>query len=154
MLCRFAWSCSPGSWHSLMGWWKTTCWSLFWRTSERGATWPSLSSTKSTTLTSASCHPGCWIATTTVSIPSCQACRRNQSRKTGENKNYKLFTISGQSAETEERLVSCSVSSRLFTKLVLEAPVITESALEVIRRYCEDEVSKIMTGLSYRSNPH
>ncbi len=31
-------------------------------------------------------------------------------------------------------------SSRLFTKLVLEAPIITESALEVIRRYCEDEV--------------
>uniref|UniRef100_W5NA60 Uncharacterized protein n=1 Tax=Lepisosteus oculatus TaxID=7918 RepID=W5NA60_LEPOC len=28
----------------------------------------------------------------------------------------------------------------LFTKLVLEAPLITESALEVIRRYCEDEV--------------
>ena len=33
-----------------------------------------------------------------------------------------------------------SPSSRLFTKLVLEAPIITESALEVIRRYCEDEV--------------
>lgn len=31
--------------------------------------------------------------------------------------------------------------ARLFTKLVLEAPIITESALEVIRRYCEDEVS-------------
>lgn len=30
---------------------------------------------------------------------------------------------------------------RLFTKLVLEAPIITESALEVIRRYCEDEVN-------------
>jgi len=30
---------------------------------------------------------------------------------------------------------------RLFTKLVLEAPVITDSALEVIQRYCEDEVS-------------
>lgn len=29
---------------------------------------------------------------------------------------------------------------RLFNKLVLEAPLITESALEVIRRYCEDEV--------------
>lgn len=37
-----------------------------------------------------------------------------------------------------------SVSFRLFTKLVLEAPVITESALEVIRRYCEDEVSVTM----------
>lgn len=34
-------------------------------------------------------------------------------------------------------------SFRLFTKLVLEAPVITESALEVIRRYCEDEVSNV-----------
>lgn len=44
------------------------------------------------------------------------------------------------SAETEAHLGSCPVSSRLFTKLVLEAPVITESALEVIRRYCEDEV--------------
>lgn len=37
------------------------------------------------------------------------------------------------------------VFSRLFTKLVLEAPVITESALEVIRRYCEDEVSDGVT---------
>lgn len=32
---------------------------------------------------------------------------------------------------------------RLFNKLVLEAPLITESALEVIRRYCEDEVTHI-----------
>lgn len=44
-------------------------------------------------------------------------------------------------AKTDSHFVSRSVSSRLFTKLVLEAPVITESALEVIRRYCEDEVS-------------
>lgn len=29
---------------------------------------------------------------------------------------------------------------RIFTKVVLEAPLITESALEVIRKYCEDEV--------------
>ncbi|KAG8143611.1 hypothetical protein E2320_000849, partial [Naja naja] len=28
----------------------------------------------------------------------------------------------------------------IFTKMVLEAPLITESALEVIRKYCEDEV--------------
>lgn len=35
---------------------------------------------------------------------------------------------------------------RLFTKLVLEAPIITESALEVIRRYCEDEVSDAGAG--------
>lgn len=35
----------------------------------------------------------------------------------------------------------CFHPARLFTKLVLEAPIITESALEVIRRYCEDEVS-------------
>ncbi|XP_041342205.1 symplekin, partial [Pyrgilauda ruficollis] len=28
----------------------------------------------------------------------------------------------------------------IFTKVVLEAPLITESALEVIRKYCEDEV--------------
>lgn len=35
----------------------------------------------------------------------------------------------------------CFSSARLFTKLVLEAPIITESALDVIRRYCEDEVS-------------
>lgn len=68
-------------------------------------------------------------------------------------KNYKLFTIFGQSAGTEERLLSCSVSSRLFTKLVLEAPVITESALEVIRRYCEDEVSEIITCLSLQIKP-
>lgn len=34
------------------------------------------------------------------------------------------------------------VLTRLFTKLVLEAPVITNSALEVIQRYCEDEVSQ------------
>lgn len=32
------------------------------------------------------------------------------------------------------------LSGRIFTKVVLEAPLITESALEVIRKYCEDEV--------------
>lgn len=67
--------------------------------------------------------------------------------------------------ETEEHLVPCSFSARLFTKLVLEAPVITESALEVIRRYCEDEVSKklpvhsadqthIKNNLSFRGKGH
>ncbi|KAM9365977.1 symplekin [Pholidichthys leucotaenia] len=35
----------------------------------------------------------------------------------------------------------------LFTKLVLEAPLITESALEVVRRYCEDE-SRVYLGMS------
>lgn len=34
----------------------------------------------------------------------------------------------------------------LFNKLVLEAPLITESALEVIRRYCEDE-SRVYLGM-------
>lgn len=37
-------------------------------------------------------------------------------------------------------VLTAVVDHSLFTKLVLEAPVITESALEVIRRYCEDEV--------------
>ncbi|XP_059496865.1 symplekin isoform X1 [Stegostoma tigrinum] len=35
----------------------------------------------------------------------------------------------------------------LFTKLVLEAPCITDSALEVIRRYCEDK-TRIYLGMS------
>ncbi|XP_032870398.1 symplekin [Amblyraja radiata] len=35
----------------------------------------------------------------------------------------------------------------LFTKLVLEAPCITDNALEVIRRYCEDE-TRIYLGMS------
>ncbi|XP_066514709.1 symplekin isoform X2 [Hoplias malabaricus] len=35
----------------------------------------------------------------------------------------------------------------LFTKLVMEAPLITESALEVIRRYCEDE-SRVYLGMT------
>lgn len=35
-----------------------------------------------------------------------------------------------------------SLSDRIFTKVVLEAPLITESALEVIRKYCEDEVRR------------
>lgn len=35
----------------------------------------------------------------------------------------------------------------IFTKLVLEAPLITESALEVIRKYCEDE-SRTALGMS------
>lgn len=36
--------------------------------------------------------------------------------------------------------------ARVFTKVVLEAPLITESALEVIRKYCEDEVSGLQLG--------
>lgn len=35
------------------------------------------------------------------------------------------------------------LSGRIFTKVVLEAPLITESALEVIRKYCEDEVRPV-----------
>uniref|UniRef100_A0A8C3RXI2 Symplekin n=1 Tax=Chelydra serpentina TaxID=8475 RepID=A0A8C3RXI2_CHESE len=35
----------------------------------------------------------------------------------------------------------------IFTKMVLEAPLITESALEVIRKYCEDE-SRTYLGMS------
>ncbi|XP_069738617.1 symplekin [Phaenicophaeus curvirostris] len=35
----------------------------------------------------------------------------------------------------------------IFTKLVLEAPLITESALEVLRKYCEDE-SRTYLGMS------
>lgn len=37
-----------------------------------------------------------------------------------------------------------SFLGRIFTKVVLEAPLITESALEVIRKYCEDEVSWLL----------
>ncbi|MBN3313005.1 SYMPK protein, partial [Atractosteus spatula] len=40
-----------------------------------------------------------------------------------------------------------SAQAKLFTKLVLEAPLITESALEVIRRYCEDE-SRVYLGMT------
>ncbi|KAK2512595.1 symplekin [Columba livia] len=36
---------------------------------------------------------------------------------------------------------------QIFTKVVLEAPLITESALEVIRKYCEDE-SRTYLGMS------
>lgn len=48
--------------------------------------------------------------------------------------------------------VLCSLSlsfplRRIFTKVVLEAPLITESALEVIRKYCEDEVSRRQSSL-------
>lgn len=87
---RSEWSCSPGSWRSSRGWWKKTCSDLFWTTSGRGATWPFLSSTKSTTLTSASCRLGCWTATTTVCTLCCRACRRNPSRGTGETKYSSL----------------------------------------------------------------
>lgn len=48
-------------------------------------------------------------------------------------------------------LSSPPASCRLFTKLVLEAPIITESALEVIRRYCEDEVSEVMKDAAFHT---
>nr|XP_046259293.1 symplekin [Scatophagus argus] len=52
-----------------------------------------------------------------------------------------LYTLlSGLQEKPEQR-------DGLFTKLVLEAPVITESALEVIRRYCEDE-SRVYLGMT------
>uniref|UniRef100_A0A4W4EB46 Symplekin n=1 Tax=Electrophorus electricus TaxID=8005 RepID=A0A4W4EB46_ELEEL len=52
-----------------------------------------------------------------------------------------LFTLlSGLQERPEQR-------DGLFTKLVLEAPLITQSALEVIRRYCEDE-SRVYLGMT------
>uniref|UniRef100_A0A671P0P9 Symplekin-like n=1 Tax=Sinocyclocheilus anshuiensis TaxID=1608454 RepID=A0A671P0P9_9TELE len=52
-----------------------------------------------------------------------------------------LFTLlSGLQEKPEQR-------DGLFTKLVLEAPVITDSALEVIQCYCEDE-SRVYLGMS------
>uniref|UniRef100_A0A8C1TIB4 Symplekin n=1 Tax=Cyprinus carpio TaxID=7962 RepID=A0A8C1TIB4_CYPCA len=52
-----------------------------------------------------------------------------------------LYTLlSGLQEKPEQR-------DGLFTKLVLEAPVITDSALEVIQRYCEDE-SRVYLGMS------
>nr|XP_057938563.1 symplekin [Doryrhamphus excisus] len=52
-----------------------------------------------------------------------------------------LFTLlSGLQEKPEQK-------DGLFTKLVLEAPIITESALEVIRRYCEDE-SRVYLGMT------
>lgn len=52
-----------------------------------------------------------------------------------------LYTLlSGLQEKPEQR-------DGLFTKLVLEAPIITESALEVIRRYCEDE-SRVYLGMT------
>ncbi|KAK7173913.1 hypothetical protein R3I93_003671 [Phoxinus phoxinus] len=52
-----------------------------------------------------------------------------------------LFTLlAGLQEKPEQR-------DGLFTKLVLEAPVITDSALEVIQRYCEDE-SRVYLGMS------
>uniref|UniRef100_A0A665WJP3 Symplekin n=1 Tax=Echeneis naucrates TaxID=173247 RepID=A0A665WJP3_ECHNA len=52
-----------------------------------------------------------------------------------------LFTLlSGLQEKPEQR-------DGLFTKLVLEAPIITESALDVIRRYCEDE-SRVYLGMT------
>uniref|UniRef100_A0A673AWZ2 Symplekin n=1 Tax=Sphaeramia orbicularis TaxID=375764 RepID=A0A673AWZ2_9TELE len=52
-----------------------------------------------------------------------------------------LYTLlSGLQEKPEQR-------DGLFTKLVLEAPIITESALDVIRRYCEDE-SRVYLGMT------
>ncbi|XP_056290962.1 symplekin [Pseudoliparis swirei] len=52
-----------------------------------------------------------------------------------------LYTLlSGLQEKPEQR-------DGLFTKLVLEAPLITESALDVIRRYCEDE-SRVYLGMT------
>ncbi|KAK3508762.1 hypothetical protein QTP70_004239 [Hemibagrus guttatus] len=53
---------------------------------------------------------------------------------------HSLFTLlSGLQERPEQR-------DGLFNKLVLEAPLITDSALEVIRRYCEDE-SRVYLGM-------
>ncbi|XP_072252644.1 symplekin [Leuresthes tenuis] len=58
-----------------------------------------------------------------------------------ESYDHCLFTLlSGLQEKPEQR-------DGLFTKLVLEAPIITESALEVIRRYCEDE-SRVYLGMT------
>uniref|UniRef100_A0A8C9TP13 Symplekin scaffold protein n=1 Tax=Scleropages formosus TaxID=113540 RepID=A0A8C9TP13_SCLFO len=51
-----------------------------------------------------------------------------------------ITLLSGLQEKPEQR-------DGLFTKLVLEAPLITESALEVIRRYCEDE-SRVYLGMT------
>uniref|UniRef100_A0A3B4XQN5 Symplekin scaffold protein n=1 Tax=Seriola lalandi dorsalis TaxID=1841481 RepID=A0A3B4XQN5_SERLL len=59
-----------------------------------------------------------------------------------------LFTLlSGLQEKPEQRDGHICFTFRLFTKLVLEAPIITESALEVIRRYCEDE-SRVYLGMT------
>ncbi|KAI1903748.1 hypothetical protein AGOR_G00030410 [Albula goreensis] len=58
-----------------------------------------------------------------------------------ETYDHCLITLlSGLQEKPEQR-------DGLFTKLVLEAPLITESALEVIRRYCEDE-SRVYLGMT------
>uniref|UniRef100_A0A667ZZF0 Symplekin scaffold protein n=1 Tax=Myripristis murdjan TaxID=586833 RepID=A0A667ZZF0_9TELE len=58
-----------------------------------------------------------------------------------DNYEHCLYTLlSGLQEKPEQR-------DGLFTKLVLEAPIITESALEVIRRYCEDE-SRVYLGMT------
>ncbi|TRY59890.1 hypothetical protein DNTS_008121 [Danionella cerebrum] len=51
-----------------------------------------------------------------------------------------LTLLSGLQERPEQR-------DGLFTKLVLEAPVITDTALEIIQRYCEDE-SRVYLGMS------
>uniref|UniRef100_A0A8C2XN15 Symplekin scaffold protein n=1 Tax=Cyclopterus lumpus TaxID=8103 RepID=A0A8C2XN15_CYCLU len=59
-----------------------------------------------------------------------------------------LYTLlSGLQEKPEQRDGPPSTIAELFTKLVLEAPLITESALEVIRRYCEDE-SRVYLGMT------
>ncbi|XP_060944292.1 symplekin [Limanda limanda] len=58
-----------------------------------------------------------------------------------ESYEHCLYTLlSGLQEKPEQR-------DGLFTKLVLEAPLITESALDVIRRYCEDE-SRVYLGMT------
>ncbi|XP_041966836.1 symplekin isoform X1 [Alosa sapidissima] len=64
-----------------------------------------------------------------------------QPSSTLDSYEYCLFTLlSGLQEKPEQR-------DGLFTKLVLEAPLITESALEVIRRYCEDE-TRVYLGMT------
>nr|XP_009668770.1 PREDICTED: symplekin [Struthio camelus australis] len=55
-------------------------------------------------------------------------------------------SLSGDSRSSGVALWGTFVG-RIFTKVVLEAPLITESALEVIRKYCEDE-SRTYLGMS------
>lgn len=72
----------------------------------------------------------------------CQACRRSLSRGMGKNTCLVSRFATLLWLLCMYRKICVFLISRLFTKLVLEAPIITESALEVIRRYCEDEVKK------------
>ncbi|NXF93467.1 SYMPK protein, partial [Eubucco bourcierii] len=72
---------------------------------------------------------------------------------------YSAHLGRGGTAGTPERYDQCLIGllaglqekpdqkDGIFTKVVLEAPLITESALEVIRKYCEDE-SRTYLGMS------